>query len=416
VLDILTQNPEVWKKTIFILTYDENDGYFDHVPPFVAPAPGNPGTGKCSYQTDTTVDYVTAEQAAALKGQPKDPQRVSPIGLGYRVPFVVASPWSRGGWVNSQVFDNTSVLMFLEKFLTKKTGKEIKEENISPWRRMICGDLTSVFRPYRGEKITLPAFVEKKPFVESIYNAQFKKLPSGYVPLTKQEIARINENASSSTLLPQQEKGIRSSCALPYQIYAEGRLGADKKTFEWIMRSENKIFGDRSAGVPFTVYNQEDFSIRNYAVAAGDQLTDQWEIGESGTGRYHFTLYGPNGFFREMQGDAQDPAVNIQCEYEQKRLNRNKLTGNVELKIKNGPDAPSYDIEITDQSYNHKPIVKIVRAGREETILLDLKRSFGWYDFTLKIRGNESFMQRYAGRVETGEPGFSDPAMGRVEV
>ena len=39
VLDVLTKNPEVWKKTIFILTYDENDGYYDHVPPFVAPHP-----------------------------------------------------------------------------------------------------------------------------------------------------------------------------------------------------------------------------------------------------------------------------------------------------------------------------------------------------------------------------------------
>ena len=39
VMDILTKNPEVWKKTIFILCYDENDGYFDHVPPFVVPNP-----------------------------------------------------------------------------------------------------------------------------------------------------------------------------------------------------------------------------------------------------------------------------------------------------------------------------------------------------------------------------------------
>ncbi|HCN85111.1 MAG TPA: phospholipase C, phosphocholine-specific, partial [Sphingobacteriaceae bacterium] len=36
-MDILTKNPEVWKKTIFILAYDENDGYFDHVPPFTVP-------------------------------------------------------------------------------------------------------------------------------------------------------------------------------------------------------------------------------------------------------------------------------------------------------------------------------------------------------------------------------------------
>ncbi|WP_302184469.1 alkaline phosphatase family protein, partial [Salmonella enterica] len=72
----------------------------------------------------------------------------SPLGLGYRVPFVVASPWSKGGYVNSQVFDHTSSLLFLEKFLTKKMNKPIKCNNISSWRRAVCGDLTSVFRPY----------------------------------------------------------------------------------------------------------------------------------------------------------------------------------------------------------------------------------------------------------------------------
>ena len=54
-LDILTKNPEVWKKTVFILCYDENDGYFDHVPPFVAPHPSRPETGRASSGLDTTV-------------------------------------------------------------------------------------------------------------------------------------------------------------------------------------------------------------------------------------------------------------------------------------------------------------------------------------------------------------------------
>ena len=67
VMDILTQNPEVWKKTIFILTYDENDGYFDHVPPFVAPNPHKPDTGKTSEGIDTRVDYVTMNKNGKKK-------------------------------------------------------------------------------------------------------------------------------------------------------------------------------------------------------------------------------------------------------------------------------------------------------------------------------------------------------------
>jgi phospholipase C len=112
VMNILTQDPEVWKKTIFVLTYDENDGYFDHVPPFVAPHPDG-SNGLTSKGIDTSVEYV----ANSAQQSNKRAARVSPIGLGYRVPMVIASPWSRGGWVNSQVFDHTSSLQFLEHFL-----------------------------------------------------------------------------------------------------------------------------------------------------------------------------------------------------------------------------------------------------------------------------------------------------------
>ncbi|HEY4967084.1 MAG TPA: phospholipase C, phosphocholine-specific, partial [Puia sp.] len=142
-MDILTQNPEVWKKTIFILTYDENDGYFDHMPPFVAPHSGKIETGKVSEGMDTRVEYVTVEQEKERNGFPVPDDRESPIGLGFRVPLIVASPWSRGGFVNSEVFEHTSTIQFLEIFLSQKTGKRVKDSNISEWRRTISGDLTS---------------------------------------------------------------------------------------------------------------------------------------------------------------------------------------------------------------------------------------------------------------------------------
>jgi len=109
-LDILTKNPEVWKKTVFILTYDENDGYFDHIPPYVVPKPNDPSSGKVSEGISVDADYEL--------------EKDSPIGLGYRVPMIIASPWSKGGYVNSQVFDHTSSLMFLENILSKKNREE----------------------------------------------------------------------------------------------------------------------------------------------------------------------------------------------------------------------------------------------------------------------------------------------------
>ena len=159
VMNILTHNPDVWKKTVFILTYDENDGYFDHVPPFVAPSPRRTHSGLASAGIDTGVEYVERDQE--LKHRPAHHVRESPIGLGYRVPMIIASPWSRGGCVCSQVFDHTSVLQFLERLLSKKTGQKIDEPNISLWRRTVCGDLTSAFQGYDGPDSGLPTVFER---------------------------------------------------------------------------------------------------------------------------------------------------------------------------------------------------------------------------------------------------------------
>ena len=245
-MDILTKNPEVWSKTIFILCYDENDGYYDHVPPFVPPVPDREGTGLVSANIDLRTEYVSLEKD--LQRKPAKYARGGPIGLGYRVPLVVASPWSRGGAVCSQVFDHTSILQFLEKFVSHKTGKKIEESNISDWRRAVCGDLTSVFKPYIGEKISLPKSLSRNEFVESIHKAQYKKNPSDFHALTKDEIDQANRQPNNS-VLPKQEKGVRPSRALPYQLYADGNLDADGKSFQIELTAANDIFGSPSSGI-----------------------------------------------------------------------------------------------------------------------------------------------------------------------
>jgi phospholipase C len=118
VLAALTAKPERWKKTVLIVTFDENGGFFDHVTPPLAP-PGTPG------------EFLTAnplpQAAEGIAG---------PIGLGPRVPTLIISPFSRGGFVSSEVFDHTSTLRFLET----RFGAEVP--NLSKWRRDTCGDLT----------------------------------------------------------------------------------------------------------------------------------------------------------------------------------------------------------------------------------------------------------------------------------
>jgi phospholipase C len=110
-IDAIAANPDVWAKTVFILSYDENDGLFDHV------VPPTPAAG-------TAAEFVDG----------------LPIGGGFRVPAIIVSPWTAGGFVASENFDHTSQLRFLERV----TG--VAEPNISAWRRQTFGDLTSAFR------------------------------------------------------------------------------------------------------------------------------------------------------------------------------------------------------------------------------------------------------------------------------
>jgi phospholipase C len=110
-LDAIASNEDLWRSTLFILTYDENDGYFDHVVPPTAP----PGTA------DEYVDGL-------------------PIGLGFRVPCTLISPWTAGGNIYSGVLDHTSLIRIIEA----RFG--VKEPNISAWRRQTCGDFTQALR------------------------------------------------------------------------------------------------------------------------------------------------------------------------------------------------------------------------------------------------------------------------------
>ena len=123
ILDALTSAPKVWAKTALIITYDENGGFFDHVPP-PTPPPGTPG------EFLTPLGLAKSPEVSGIAG---------PIGLGFRVPTIVISPFSRGGYVASEIFDHTSTLRLLET----RFGVEVP--NLSAWRRQTVGDLTSAF-------------------------------------------------------------------------------------------------------------------------------------------------------------------------------------------------------------------------------------------------------------------------------
>jgi phospholipase C len=409
VMDILTKNPEVWKKTIFILTYDENDGYFDHAPSFVAADTKRPETGGASPGIDTGLEYTYAEDELRF-GTSAHEARTGPIGLGYRIPTIVASPWSRGGWVNSQVFDHTSTLMFLEDFVQKKFGKRVREDNISAWRRTVAGDLTSCFRPFDATAPALQA-LDRDRFVISIEKARDKKLPSNYTRLTNDQIADINRNGTLSPFLTNQEPGTRPSCALPYNLHAEGSVNKARTDFRLTLKAGNEAHGQRSAGAPFNVYlrnlkGRPSMRAATYAVTPGDTLVAEFPLALFPDGSWDIEVHGPNGFYRAFVGgrDSHMPDVTLIPE-----RSVNRLTGNMQLQLRNRL-THHLQISIQDHAYGAAAQTIALAPAQETMLTLPLESSHGWYDFSV-VTKTSSGSARFAGRIETGRPSVTDPAM-----
>jgi phospholipase C len=259
-------------------------------------------------------------------------------------------------------------------------------------------------------------FPPAKQFLESIHKAQFKRPPSDYRKLSTADVAEFHRDRFSAGWMPRQEPGVRHSTALPYELYAAGRLSADGKHFELELEARNEIFGKRSAGSGFHVYtvgkfrNRSDLRTRAYTVSAGGRLTDTWEMAGFDSRSYDLHVCGPNGFYRGFAGSAADPALEVSCEYVREGR---ALTGDVAVRMVNR-GGQVHTIHISDQAYGGGTHKVTLPPGATRSFSLALAHSYHWYDFSVSVAGAPGFLRRYAGRVETGRDGFSDPAMGRV--
>lgn len=408
IMDILTENPEIWKKTIFIITYDENDGYFDHCCSYTAPDPTRPQTGRSSAAIGPDgLEYTTARDEID-RGVPEKQARSGPIGLGFRVPMIVASPWSRGGWVNSQLFEHTSTLLFLESFIQGKFGKTVRETNISPWRRAITGNLTSCFRPYDGTVPTLP-FLDRDAHLHAIEDARDRPMPGGFRALEEADIAALRANPAGVRATARQEPGTRPACALPYEPYCDGGISADGTQFALRLHAGQSLHGAQAAGLPFNIYCHgagQDGAMQagTYAVAAGDTLEESFALSTFTGGLYDVTIHAPNGFHRRFKGRQGGLRLLAECGY---------LHGK------------GKDLVLRLTNRDHKAItVTCALAGQEAKRTLhlapghsaeaafDLTAGAMWYDVTVTSPAEPDLAYQFAGRVETGRPGLTDPAMG----
>lgn len=412
VLNILTQNPEIWKKTIFILNYDENDGYFDHIPPFVAPNPNDPASGRTSPDLDYSDEYVTLAQEIAA-GVSEQSATEGPVGLGYRVPLVIASPWSKGGWVNSEVCDITSTIQFMETFLNKKYNKQIFESNISSWRRGITGDLTSAFRPQTNKITSSPDFLDRNEQILRIDKSKSLDYPKNHHELSSSEIETANSSPATSPFLPKQESGIKESSALAYELYVDAEMTASKIKLRF--NAGKNIFRDKALGSPFNVYSGSSYkdgvSYWPFATSAGNQVDFEWNLGDF-KDHYDLRVYGPNGFLRTFKGDQSSTALTVTCEYE---LDRKGIpTGNINLRIKNTDPNKTQPVIVSAQIYQHLQEKISLKPNQEKIISINGKKSFNWYEVKVLLADDPNFERGFAGRVETGTSSMTDPQMGRV--
>nr|WP_315401270.1 phospholipase C, phosphocholine-specific [uncultured Duganella sp.] len=363
-LAALVANPDVWSKTVFLLMYDENDGFFDHVPSDLAPLEAAMGK--------TTLPDIGAHET----------YRGEPVGLGPRVPMLVISPWSKGGRVCSQLFDHTSKIRFLEEWLVAGRGKErakVQCESISPWRRAVCGDLTSAF-DFRAPDSHWPASVPTTAADRRVSGKPYPQPPA-------------------VQSLPRQEDGSRTACALPYELAVQGRLAGAG-------RFELDFANSGQAGAAFIVYS----SLRRdgpwyYTVEAGKSIErEAWQW----TGAaYDLAAHGANGYLRQFKG-----SLKIKGGAHPELLTRyDRASGDISLVLSNLEGLQACRFTVTDNAYGAPTASHRVVAGQTLLLPRDLSASFGWYDFSVTCDADSRWLRRVAGHVETGRDSGVDPML-----
>ena len=369
-LDALTANPEVWSKTVFFIMFDENDGFFDHVVPATPPQSREEGI--------STVD-ITNELFTGSSDYPASEFTAGPYGLGVRVPMIVVSPWSKGGWVNSEVFDHTSLLRFIERRFGRHNPGLI-ESNITPWRRAVVGDLTSAFNFASPNNATV-------------------ELPStiAYVPPDNVRHPDYSPAPPTNQALPPQEPGTRPARALPYELHVDGDANTRLGTIQLHFRNSGQ------AGAVFHVRSGDGLTGPwTYTVGAGDETSDTF--GVSGATSYDLSVFGPNGFLRTFAGSAGTRSANLTV----KTICDRESEGIVLMIHNHSSNAEK--VKIVD-AYSGKTTTHQLQPDGTFTYFNQLGNSFGWYGLTVQVDSDTSFQRHLAGHVETGRDSKTDPAI-----
>jgi phospholipase C len=337
VLQTLLSDPELWKNTALFITYDEHDGFFDHqLPPFPEAS-------------------VTDEHIDGL-----------PIGPGTRVPMMICSPWTRGGYVDSNVYDHTSMLQFLATW----TG--VKPANVTPWRASVTGDLTTAF-DFRHPDFSVPRNI---PTLDQTW------------ALTQLTGGSTTPPAEGDQKMPTQEPGTRPHRPTNYQLHADVTVNRTSSQVTATLTNTGKV------GASFAIYPDALLTVAATPVtvlphAPGSYV---WDAALT-AGKYAFSIYGPDGFLTSFAGTVVPaghssgpvPAVTAAL--------RSKA---VELTLANeGQQQVTYTLNPNDFE-GHKQTVT-VRHGASKKVRWPGNRD-GYYDVVITA-STDGFRRRYAGRI-----------------
>jgi phospholipase C len=343
VLEALMGNQALWQTTALFITYDEHDGYFDHV------LPGSPETS------------VTNEFISGL-----------PIGFGPRVPMIICSPWTRGGYVDSNSYDHTSMLRFLETW----TG--VQAPNITAWRRSLTGDLTAAF-DFASPDFSVPALPDTTALITQ--SDAEKSFPAVAPP------------AEGAQVMPVQESGSRPH--RPSLLMAHADATVDRSSFKVTATMSNA----GPVGVSLSVFPDKYLtaSATPFTVVSGTDKTFTWTAARKNSYGYAFSIYGPDGFVRSFAGHIVAAST---TSGQIPRVTATPVTGSapsLQLTLaSDGTTAVIYTLTANDYAGTTQTVTVGPNGSTSVTWPVE---SNGYYDVIITTNTSDGFTRRYAGRI-----------------
>ncbi|MFD7155578.1 alkaline phosphatase family protein [Kribbella sp. NPDC059898] len=370
VIQAVHENPELWESTLIILNYDEPDhanrigegGFFDHVVPPIPEA----GT--------------TGERAPGIKP-----------GFGGRVPFVLVSPWTRGGFVNSEVFDHTSTIQLIEEW-TKSLGKPAICTNINDWRRSVAGNLLSAI-DFGTFDTSFPKLPKPADLLKSVVvDAGLPPVPQPAVGAQVMPTQPITGRAKRSPLSYQPngvlvENPVTGAVTATFTV--EG--GPDGKAISLVGLADKYVpaltgaepLGIGQDALPLTACNRRP---KSYT----------WDT-RTTNGKYAFTFYGPDHFIRSFAGTVATDQTSPQPRVDVRLVKAHgRSAATVEFTL-SAVGRKSVTYTLTANDFAGRTTTIQVPAGKQTVITWPTED--GYYDVIITAKESPDFNHRYAGRV-----------------